>query len=243
MKHPVTPTNWILTPVLEQYVVFSYTELMRITDDLQNQMEKMRKLGLSVPEISNKLGIPKSTVLRHIKHVQIAPKNLQRWLDRKRSSQISAEKNWQIAGEKAKERISQFSQNDLAYIGAAIYWAEGSKKDFSLSNTDPKIIKIFIESLLSCYQVTTSDIKISIRIYEDLDKNECLKFWSKVTGIKLTNKTSFNVLKGAKKGKLKYGMCRVRVKKGGNKLKELLSLKEKIHALVVQRIEQGTPKP
>lgn len=55
----------------------------------------------------------------------------------------------------------------------------------------------------------------------------------------------FKILKGKKKGKLEYGMCRIRVTKGGYLLKLLHALEDIIKnnsAPVVQRTEQNPPK-
>ena len=32
----------------------------------------------------------------------------------------------------------------LALIAASLYWAEGAKKDFSLTNSDPEMIRVFV---------------------------------------------------------------------------------------------------
>ncbi|TSC80784.1 MAG: Uncharacterized protein G01um101429_93 [Parcubacteria group bacterium Gr01-1014_29] len=125
------------------------------------------------------------------------------------------------------------TRKDLALIATSLYWAEGSKKDFGLSNTDPDLIRLFLYTLRTTFGIQNSDLKISVRIYEDLNKKNCLKFWSEVTGIKLGKETSVNVLKGKKKGKLKYGMCRVRVKKGGLLLKEIFCIIKRLNQLIM----------
>lgn len=137
-------------------------------------------------------------------------------------------------------------------MAATLYWAEGAKKDFGLSNTDPALIKVFLYILRSVFGVEEERIVVSLRLYEDLNKRECLAFWSNLTGLKLDNTTSVTVLKGSKNGKLKYGMCRIRVRKGGNLLKEFFSIIKQAeflitpsyiyHPLVAQRIEHRSPK-
>lgn len=106
-------------------------------------------------------------------------------------------------------------KREAAIIASMLYWAEGCKKGFSIANTDPKLIKTFIDNMFIAFGLNLSDLKVSIRIYEDLNRAECLRFWSKVTGVELSlAETSVNVLKGAKEGKLQFGMCRIRIKKG-----------------------------
>jgi hypothetical protein len=67
-------------------------------------------------------------------------------------------------------------------------------------------------------------LRISVRIYEDLDREICLDFWSKVVGIEKEKFVNVNILPGKKQGKLLYGMCRVRVTKGAPLLKEIVGI-------------------
>lgn len=196
------------------------------------KIRTLRKKGYSVPEISRQYRFSKSTVLRHIEGVKISPQYYQRWLNRRNASKIISERNWSIASQKAEQRIGYLTEKDLAIVGASLYWAEGSKRDFSFSNTDPEMIKVFIYILRKIFRVSKEDLKISLRIYEDLDKNICLRHWSNITGVKLDSKTSIDILKGSKNGKLVYGMCRIRVKKGGLLLNELFSIVKRIDSLI-----------
>ncbi|MBI2023438.1 hypothetical protein HYT01_02660 [Candidatus Giovannonibacteria bacterium] len=201
----------------------------------QTQIEKissLRKHGYSFPEISAALSVPKTTVFRYAQKVPIQARYLPRWLERRNSSKIISDKQWADAETKAINLIYETSNKELAMFGAALYWAEGSKKDFSFSNTDPAMIKVFLNILRKIYKVADENIKISVRIYEDLNRSACLRFWTGITGIKLGKHTSINILKGSKKGKLRYGMCRVRVKKGGMLLKELCAINNRVINLV-----------
>ncbi len=109
------------------------------------------------------------------------------------------------------------------------------------------MIKIFFDSL-ELIGVKKDSIKIGIRLFDDIDKNEAIIFWAEVLGVSVRQISSIDVLHGKKKGKLLYGMCRIRVAKGGESFKLIMSIierikKEMISAAVVQRIERGTPKP
>lgn len=203
---------------------------MRLTQDTINRIIMLRKHGYSIPEISGKCQLSKSTVFRYIKGIDILPNHYERWLERRNASKIIAERNWTYARKKAEQLISGLTKKELTLIGASLYWAEGSKRDFCLTNTDPEMIRIFIYILRAIFLVNDSDLVISLRIYEDLDKTACLVHWSEITGINLMNGISVDVLNGSKKGKLKYGMCRVRVKKGGFLLKQFRSIIERVGA-------------
>ena len=204
---------------------------MRLDKKTTYKIKKLRKRGLSIPEISRELSVPRGTISRHIQGVKILPQYYPRWLERRNASKIISERNWDIATQKAKALFSSLTLRELALIGATLYWGEGSKRDFGLSNTDPELIRIFIYVLKIVWGVQEKDLKISLRLYEDLNKKDCLRYWSKIVGVKLNNKTSINILQGSKQGKLKYGMCRIRVKKGGWLLKEIVSINKRVGEL------------
>ncbi|MBU6431339.1 hypothetical protein KGQ29_03120 [Patescibacteria group bacterium] len=111
---------------------------------------------------------------------------------------------------------------------SALYWSEGNKKDFNLINSDPDLIKVFVKGLRGLFGVSPDRFRISIRIYEDLDKVKCLNFWSRITKVPVQKFVSVNVLKGKKKGKLDNGMCRVRVEKAGSLLKYMLAIRDEV---------------
>lgn len=184
----------------------------------------MRKTGHSYPEISKILDVPKTTVLRYVRNVKIEPEYYGRWLDRKRSSKLFLINNLKKAKIEAENKIIDISEKESALIAAMIYWCEGAKKDFSFINSDPLLVVTFLQSLKRGFNLSDDRFTISLRIYEDLDKDRCVKFWSKVTGVHLDKRTSIKVLKGSKHGKLKHGMCRVRVKKGNLIHKEIFAI-------------------
>ena len=198
--------------------------MQKINTAIARKAKRLRAKGLSIPEISRECAISKSTALRYVKDTPIEAENLPRWIDRRNASKIMSQRQKEIANEKAKLLIGQPDKRMLAIMGAALYWAEGSKSDFSFSNSDPLMIKIFLYIMRSIFVVKEEDIVISIRIYEDLRRKECLSFWSGITGIRLGKNTSIDVLEGRKKGKLIYGMCRVRIRKGGLLLKEFSAI-------------------
>lgn len=125
-----------------------------------------------------------------------------------------------MARQAATKLLPRLNLKELQILVAALYWAEGSKRDFSFCNTDPRMVRVFVNGLRKGFGIRDENIKISIRVYEDLDVAKCLEFWSRVTGIKLGSETGVEVLYGRKNGKLLHGMCRVRVKNGGKFVNE-----------------------
>ena len=205
---------------------------MRLSKNVVSKIKDARKRGFSIPEISREMRVPKSTVFRHIKGTKISPKYINRWLERRNASKIMSERQWNLAHKKACQLLDAIGERDLILLAVALYWAEGAKRDFAFSNTDAEMIKVFVHALRRVFLVKNEDIKVSLRLYEDLNQKTCLHYWSKILGIKLAPDTSVNILKGSKNGKLKYGMCRIRVKKSGPLLKDFFAIIKRIFYLI-----------
>jgi hypothetical protein len=198
----------------------------RLSEQAVKTIRELRSKGYSLTEIKKEVKAGYGTIYNYIKDVQILPEYKEVWEKKRNGSmkrKIDAETE---AGVSAKKILSNLSENEKLLFAVALYWAEGSKKDFSFCNSDPEMIQIFVAILKNVFKVRVSDLKISIRIYEDLDMKKCSEFWASLTGIKVDEITSVNVLKGKKVGKLTYGMCRVRVKKGGDLLKYVVALRK-----------------
>ena len=199
-----------------------------ISPKLIKKIKSLRTKGYSLSEIKNEVKAGYGTIFRYIRGVKISAKHINSWFGKRggsRKRKIQAEI---IAKEKSKNTIISLSKNERVIFMSALYWGEGSKGDFGLSNTDPNLIRIFVKGLTKILGISKNRLKISIRIYEDMNKEKCLAFWSEIVGIPVEKFINVNVLQGKKKGKLEYGMCRVRVEKGGDLLKYMTALKTRI---------------
>jgi hypothetical protein len=203
-----------------------------IPNEQINELVSLRQKGHSIPEIHRILKISKSTASRYSKGIEILPEFKARWLERRNASQIISEKAWKIAEQASADLINTISEKELKILGAALYWAEGAKRQFNFINSDPQMIKLFIYILVNGYKIPPSSIKISLRLFEDISIPEALKFWSGITNFELTDQTELNIIKGSKKGKLPYGMCRIRVKKGGLLLKTIFAINKRAMSII-----------
>lgn len=181
----------------------------------------LRKHGYSLPEISQKTNIPKTTVYRFIKDVKILPEYLVTWAAKRGGSKRRKKLKVEQANFDGKQLVGRLTDKEKLLLFSALYWGEGSKKDFSLSNTDPELIRVFIGILREVFKISNDKLRVSIRIYEDLNRNKCISYWSKILDIPEKEFGNVNVLNGRKKGKLKFGMCRIRLSKGGDLLKRI----------------------
>src|SRR3990167_9354156 len=105
--------------------------------------------------------------------------------------------------------ILPLKKRDLLLILACLYWGEGTKKELNLINSDPKLISTFV-FCLQTLGIQRKDLKITVRIYEDINRSQAIRYWADVLNISKNKIMGVNILGGKKKGKLPYGMCRVR---------------------------------
>ncbi len=67
-------------------------------------------------------------------------------------------------------------------LGLGLYWGEGTKSNRSsvrLGNTDPKLVKKFIEFLVRIYGIDKRKLKFGLQIFSDISPSVALRFWSK----------------------------------------------------------------
>ncbi len=110
----------------------------------------------------------------------------------------------------------------LKTTGLVLWWAEGTKSrrdtrwknaityPIEITNTDPKIISIFLDLLRKEFDVDESKIKVQIQIHKGDNREELENYWSNITRIPKSrfNKTIIREV-GNKPGKSK-GTCKVR---------------------------------
>lgn len=185
----------------------------------------LRERGHSLPEIKRLTRHGYGTVFKYIRGVEVLPQFREFWRNKRKSSIFRSLQQRKEAQEEARKLVENINKREKIIIAACLYWAEGSRRDLSLSNTDPALIKTFIDGLKEL-GVEKERISINLRIYEDLDQERVCNFWSRVVGIPKKKIMYVDILKGRKKGKLKYGMCRLRVIKGAYFLKLLDALKD-----------------
>lgn len=189
------------------------------------KLKLLRTQGYSISELMKKFSLPKTTVWHHIKTVRISPEYIKKWRSKQGGSKQRSDMEWQKARQEAQALLKQITKKDRILIAASLYWAEGAKKDFNLSNTDPKMVKTFI-SCLREMGIGAKQLTFGVRMYEDMDKDKVVTFWSNLLDVPKSEFKYINILKGKKNGKLAYGMCRVRLNRGGYFLKLMHSMRE-----------------
>ena len=189
---------------------------------------RLRRGGSSYGEIKKKLGAPKSTLSYWLKDVSLTEEQKKRLytgnvLALARGSQSQKERRLREIAEiitNAKKEISDsISLESYRLFGAALYWAEGNKKNtLGITNSDPYLILFMVKWFEKILGASPSkDMKVHLNIYPQQNEQDIKKFWSQLTGIPLGNfgKTFVKPLsKNYKKNNLYYGTIKVKVHKG-----------------------------
>jgi hypothetical protein len=126
-----------------------------------------------------------------------------------------------IIEESKKEITLPLSNDSLKLMGAALYWAEGSKKNgFEVTNSDPHFILFMVRWVEKIFSIKSKDIKARLNIYPQQNEQEIKNFWASLTGIPLKNFGKSYVKpfsKGYKRNTLYYGTIRVEIPRGTDK--------------------------
>lgn len=99
-------------------------------------------------------------------------------------------------------------------LGLGVYWGEGTKANreaVRVGNSDPNLIKIFIEFLTRICRVKKEKIKFGIQIFKDINQEKAVRYWEKTLGF--SRKHFFPKVivspgqgKGTYKNKSRYGV-------------------------------------
>jgi hypothetical protein len=207
---------------------------MFMNKDKKEKVIALRKSGKTYSEIMKIIPVAKSTISVWLKDVGISKSQKQAFTEKKRLGSLKgglARRNQRIniynkiVGE-AELEIGKMTKRELWLIGTALYWAEGSKEKegapgtgIIFSNSDDKMVRLFLKWLIEIIGITKEQIKCEIYIHDNHkdNVNRFQKFWSEKTGFPLSHfdRVYFkkNKIKTIRKntGDLYFGLLRVRV--------------------------------
>lgn len=179
-----------------------------------------RKAGMSILDLMQKYSLSKTTVWHHVHDIELSESQKNVLRSRMGGGAKRSQAQWDFARTKAKDMLSAFDEDAIwPILFAALYWSEGTKKNgFVFTNTDVLMIRVFLKILRERLGVRDADLDILIRTSTPMSSLDCRKYWSKATGIPL-KLIKINHDDKQNKGKTKYGMCRITLRKGGTTLK------------------------
>lgn len=161
----------------------------------------LRKNGLSLGEISTKLGIPKNTISGWVKSIPLTKNQQKRIKDKEIASAaigrpLAVKVNFQRTEqwkENIRQKVKYFTElpSHDSKIGKIIcgilYICEGGKypnsRCLSFSNSSPKMIIAFLTLLRKYYNINENKLRFSVSYRWDQDITRLQSFWSKLTNI------------------------------------------------------------
>lgn len=83
--------------------------------------------------------------------------------------------------------IKSLPDTMLLGLGLGLYWGEGNKANkhsIRLGNTDPTLVRTFINFLIQLFGVNKDDLHFGLQIFTDIDPVSALAYWTKELGVK-----------------------------------------------------------
>lgn len=168
--------------------------------NLKKQAQYLRKRGFSLPDISKKLDVSKSTASLWCRDIQLTieqKKSLEqrtnrklkkffKFVERQKSDRLKV-KNEILKN--ARNEIGRLSKRDILIAGASLYWAEGFKHSaesrVGFCNSDPEMVKFMILFLEKCLKVEKADLSPRLTLNEAYkNRVEIIqKYWSSYLNI------------------------------------------------------------
>ena len=163
--------------------------------DMRKLATALRKKGLSYNEIREHVPVSKSSLSLWLKHVRLSPKHRARLytkqiqiLSRGTPSQVERRKREinLIIETARKDIMLPLSPETYRFLGAALYWAEGSKtRNFEIANSDPVLIAFMTQWFERMFNISTSTLKAYLNIYSQQNETDVKRFWSEITEYQL----------------------------------------------------------
>lgn len=218
----------------------------------REKVQELRRSGLSIRSIADKTSVSKSTVSYWCRDIILTRSQMRALIESEKRGRIrgllqAAEKkrarrlqDTATEAQKGKRDVGAINKRDLFMIGIALYWGEGYKKgsdELGFTNSDPRIIRVFITWLRTCYGAQSEDLiaRVSINAAHAHRESKVVRFWSEVTNIPLRQftKTSFikaKLRKNYKDQDVHFGTLRIKLRRGSALRRRILGSIEAVAA-------------
>lgn len=169
--------------------------------DLKTKAIQLRKEGSTYSEILRQIPVAKSTLSEWLHSVSLAKYQQQRLTEKKRTAckkggearrRERIERTDRIMKESIQELV-KIDTDELKLIGATLYWAEGSKEKtykpgqpVDFSNSDPRMISVFLKWVNNCLQVEPSRLVFSLYLHQSQEQSttQQISFWNRIIGVR-----------------------------------------------------------
>ncbi len=174
---------------------------MKKLDKEFSESRRLREKGYSLKEISEKLGIAKSTASKWLSDFALSDEALERLEARKLLGRVRAAESNKKRGVLLREQISKEADRIISSIPiessqfvifcALLFECEGAKDYGSVDfiNSDPLMISAFLYFLRNSFALEEKKFRVTMHLHEYHDEGERKKFWSKTANISQTQFT------------------------------------------------------
>ncbi len=154
----------------------------------------LRKRGMSYGEILNKVHVSKSSLSLWLKDIPLTEEQTGRLKDihkkavekYRQTMKLKRQARLNMYYEEQKKKWLPLSEKELFIAGLFLYWGEGNKSSrntVGINNTDPSMVKFALYWMTKSLGVSREKIRVHIHLYQDMNINTELKFWSDELGL------------------------------------------------------------
>ena len=162
----------------------------------KNKAIKLREKGFSMGEISQAVGVSKSTVSLWVKDLKLSNKAKKiiaskltkgQEMSIKTHHEITRQKE-KIAKDYALDLVKKIKidKNMAKLVCSLLYASEGSKGPrsvLSFTNSDPNMIVLFLKMLRDGFDIDEKKFSICVHLHDYHNEEKQLNFWSKTARI------------------------------------------------------------
>lgn len=174
---------------------------------------------MSLSQLMNKYQMSKTNVWYHVQGINLPPevrKAIRSYMGGSRAEKV---REWDRAQREASLILDKIDVKAMwPVLYAALYWSEGTKSSFVFTNTDERMVQVFLTILRNNLGVKNEELDFMIRTCAPMDYFACRKHWAKVANVRISH-IRINHNDKQNKSKTEYGMCRITLKRGAYHLK------------------------
>ena len=201
----------------------------------------LRKRGMSYSQIKKILKVGKSTLSLWLRNYPLSKQRIRELRDCneqriercRETKRKKKEKRLKLYYQEQKKIIFPLDRRELYLAGLFLYWGEGTKyriADLSVSNSDPSIIRFFIYWVTKALKIPKIKVGIQLQLYNDMDINKEIQFWSEILQIPLSQFSQPYIKKTSSKrinhkGGFGHGTCLARIGNARLSEKILMAIK------------------
>lgn len=209
--------------------------------DLKRKAVTLRREGKTYGEIREQLEVAKSTLSDWLKDIPLTEEQMLHLKDIRKAAaekfritmRLKREAKLRTYYDNQKKRWLPLSDRELFLAGLFLYWGEGNKASrncISVNNTDPLVVKFALYWMVNCLKFPRDKVRAQLHLYDDMDVDAELHYWSKVLGLKI-NQFCKPYIKTSKrvdidqKGGFGHGTCGVYINNTVMKENLLMAIK------------------